>query len=80
MATARCPEEIEKLAKWDFEWTDSWSETKLSHYRWKSQKDGFVTYIADKLKIQNGFGAWKHARYTCDFDPVTKTVLNVSAL
>lgn len=79
-ATARCPEEIEKLAKWDFEWTDSWSETKLSHYRWKSQKDGFVTYIGDKLKMQNGFGAWKHVRYTCDFDPVTKTVLNVSAL
>ncbi|QXZ71883.1 hypothetical protein [Agrobacterium sp. S7/73] len=79
-ATARCPNEIEKLAKWDFEWTDSWSETKLSHYRWKSQKDGIVTYIGDKLKMQNGFGAWKHVRYTCDFDPVTKTVLDVSAL
>ncbi|HAU77755.1 MAG TPA: hypothetical protein DCW88_20195 [Agrobacterium sp.] len=78
-ATARCPDEIEKLAKWDFEWTDSWSETKLSHYRWKSQKQGLVTYIGDKLKMQNGFGAWKHVRYTCDFDPVTKTVLDVSA-
>ena len=79
-ATARCPDEIAKLAKWDFEWTDSWSEAKFSHYRWKSQKDGIVTYIGDKLKMQNGFGAWKHVRYTCDFDPVTKTVLNVSAL
>lgn len=78
-ATTYCPSVIQGLAKWDFEWTDGWTEPKFSRYRWKNQKKGIVTYIGDKLKLQNGFGAWKHVQYTCDFDPVSKTVLNVSA-
>lgn len=78
-ATTRCPDVIEKLAKWDFEWTDAWSEPKFSHYRWKDIDKGVVTYIGDKLKLQNGFGAWKHVTYTCDYDQTTQTVLDASA-
>ncbi|MBB3392057.1 hypothetical protein FHT82_004838 [Rhizobium sp. BK275] len=54
---ARRSAPIQKLAKWDFEWADSWSEPKFSKYRWKDQEHGIVTIIGDKLKLQNRFGA-----------------------
>jgi hypothetical protein len=72
-----CREPIERLAKWDFEWTDGWTEPKFSRYRWKDQKKGVVTIIGDKLKFQNGFGAWKRVTYSCDVDPVSNSVLTV---
>jgi hypothetical protein len=74
-----CREPIEKLAKWDFEWTDGWTEPKFSKYRWKDQKKGVVTIIGDKLKFQNGFGAWKRMTYSCDVEPTTNAVLSVQA-
>lgn len=71
---------VQSLAKWDYEWTDSWSEPKLERYRWKDKRKGIVTYIGTKIKFQNGFGAWKHMTYFCDFDPVAKIVVSASAL
>lgn len=78
VASFSCPPYIEKLAKFDFEWTDGWIEPKFGRYRWKDKEKGFVTLIGDKLKLQNGFGAWKHMQYTCDIDPITEQVLDVS--
>lgn len=77
VGTYSCIEPIQRLAKWDYEWTDSWSEPKFSKYRWKDQEHGIVTIIGDKLKLQNGFGAWKHVTYSCDVDPVSESVLSV---
>lgn len=77
-ATVRCPSAVESLAQWDYEWTDSWSEVKFDRYRWKDQKAGVVTFYGDKIKMQNGFGAWKHVSYSCDYDPISEKVLNAA--
>jgi len=30
------------------------------------KSEGIVTTIGDKIKMQNGFGAWQHMTYECD--------------
>ncbi len=77
VAMFSCPRLIERMAKYDYEWTDGFLDVKFSHYRWKDIENGIVTVIGDKIKFQNGFGAWSPMIYQCDVDPVTKTVLDV---
>jgi hypothetical protein len=78
-ATVYCKKYVERLAKFSFEWTDGMLEPKFSHFRWKDVKAGVVTYIGDKIKFQNGFGAWQNYVYECDFDPKTNQVVDVRA-
>jgi zinc ribbon protein len=78
-ATTRCRRQIERLAINNFEWVDHWYESKLSHYRWKDQQKQMITYLGDKIKYQNGFGAWTLSIYECDYDSNNKVVLDVRA-
>jgi hypothetical protein len=78
-ASVYCKGPVERLAKHDFEWTDGFLEPKFSHYRWKDKENGIVTHIGDKIKFQNGFGAWGHYTYECDLASDGKTVLDVRA-
>jgi hypothetical protein len=55
-------------------------EAKFSHFRWKNAENrdaGIVTYIGDKVKFQNGYGAWQRVTYECDFDPTGESVLDI---
>ena len=79
MAGAYCQTPIEKMAKYTHEWTDGFTTPRFSHYRWKDQSTGVVTYIGDQIKMQNGFGAWSHYTYECDFAPQNNLVLDVRA-
>lgn len=80
-AIVYCKNMIERMAKYDHQWLDdSWLVSTFSHYRWKSQRDGSVTYIGDKLKLQNGFSAWSNYVYSCDFDVNNDKVLDVQLL
>ena len=75
-----CSRPIERLAKNNFEWTDThWYEKKFDHIRWSDPSRKVVTYIGDKIKYQNGFGAWTYYTYECEFDTVNKKVLDVRA-
>lgn len=78
-ATIRCDGEVEKLAKYSHEWTDGILEAKFSHFRWKNKPAGIVTYIGDKIKFQNGFGAYQAYTYECDFDTIAKQAVAVRA-
>lgn len=78
-AAVRCQKPVESMAKYDFEWTDGWLEPKFSHFRWDNKGKLWVTYIGDKIKFQNGFGAWQRYRYECDFDTMNDVVLDVRA-
>ncbi len=71
------PRFIERMARYDYEWTDGFLDVKFSHYRWKDIENGIVTVIGDKIKFQNGFGAWSNMIYECDVNPATETVLDV---
>ena len=74
-----CQAPIEKLSKYTFEWTNGFTTPRFSHYRWKDQSKGLITYIGDEIKMQNGFGAWSHYTYECDFDPSQNLVLDIRA-
>jgi hypothetical protein len=78
-ASVRCPGEIERLPRFTMEWVDGWLEPKFSHFRWRDQEAGVVTYVGDRARFQNGFGAWQNVIYECDFDTQNDTVLNVRA-
>lgn len=75
-AEVRCPDRVERLATHSVHWRDG---TKMTHFRWKDKSAGIVTYLGDRAEFQNGFGAYTPVVYECDFDPATKTVLDVRA-
>ncbi|EIC20853.1 hypothetical protein Thi970DRAFT_04520 [Thiorhodovibrio frisius] len=79
MAGFRCDNHVERLAKYAFEWTDGFLEPKFSRFRWKSKESGVITYIGDKIRFQNGFGAWQNYVYECDLDPISEVVHDVRA-
>jgi len=78
-AASECKNHVERLAKYSYEWTDGIFEPKFSHFRWKNQEAGIITYIGDKIKFQNGFGAWQNYVYECDFDTNAKIPVSVKA-
>lgn len=78
-AAVRCDNHIEGLANYSHEWTDGLLDLKFSHFRWLDQPHGTVTYIGDKIKFQNGFGAWQNYVYECDYDPDGEAALAVRA-
>lgn len=69
---------IEKHAKYQFEWTDGFLDSKITHYRWHNQNRLTITYLGDKIKFQNGFSAWQNMIYQIDYDPLNEKLLNVS--
>jgi hypothetical protein len=71
-ADIACSPSIERLARYTSEWTHSFGVPKFSHYKWKDKAAGRVTYIGDKIRFQNGFGAWQDQMYMCEYDPATK--------
>ena len=74
-----CQDPIEKLAKNRAEWTDSHWHLKFNRFRWKDERQGVITYIGDKIKFQNGFGAWIFHTYECDYDTQNEMTLAVRA-
>jgi len=78
-ASFDCAPQIERLAKFDFEWTDGWLETKLSRFQWNNRDRGIVAYWGDKIKFQNGLGAWQIHSYKCIYDTLNEEVVEVTA-
>lgn len=78
-ASVDCRDPIERLSKYTYEWTDGWFEQKFSHFHWKDKSSGIITYIGDKIKFQNGFGAWQNSIYECDFDTNAQKPIAVRA-
>ena len=77
LATRPCQLEIEKLALYDYEWTDGWLGVKFDSFAWKDREAGTLAYRGSEIKFQNAFGAWRRASYWCDYAPNTQTVLDV---
>lgn len=77
-ASFDCKKGVERLAKYQFEWTDGWLETKFTR-RAPGKSPKSVIYIGDAIKLQNGFGAWQQYLYACEFDTSAKKVIDVSA-
>lgn len=72
-----CGRYIEDQALYSHEWTDGWAESKFS--RFATELDGkAIRYFGDKLKFQNGFGAWQRMSYSCLYDPINERVLDAN--
>ena len=74
IAAIYCDDAIERLAKYDFKWTDGAFGSKFSHFRWRDGHPGIITFVGDKIKLQNGFGAFAQHTYECDFDADNNSV------
>ena len=77
-AQVYCRPQIENLARYSYEWTDGWTESKFDRlivaFDHKS-----ILYQGSKVNFQNGFGAWQRMRYSCRYDPINELVLEVEA-
>lgn len=78
-ADVYCASSIERLAKYDHEWTDGWLSMKFSKFVWADKENRVMRYFGDKIKFQNGFGAWQPYSYYCDYDLDSKQVVDVGA-
>lgn len=74
MAALNCQPLIERMAKYTYEWTDGWLESKFPRLTWGNRKSGTLIYMGDKIRFQNGLGAWQNMSYKCEFDPIKETV------
>lgn len=78
-ASAACSPEIEKLAKYDYEWTDGWTGVRLARFSFSDKEAGTLNYYGDAIKFSNGYGAFQHHIYRCEYDPEKDEVLSVEA-
>lgn len=78
-ALLACKPAIQKLAKYDFEWTDGLATPAFAKLAWGDRKRGEIIYIGDEIKFQNGFGNFLKHKYACKFDPVSKAAMTASA-
>ena len=72
-----CAKAVEKEAKWDFEWLDGMFTFKFDRYKTTVETPGVLVVLGDKLKFQNGFGAWTRMNYSCHYDGPNERVLGV---
>ncbi|MCH7370747.1 hypothetical protein [Aeromonas sp. MR16] len=75
-----CIEAIPKIAKYKFEWTDSWSESKFDRTGWYDKSKRIVRISGDKATAQNGFGATKNITYYCIFNADTGEIIDLGFL
>jgi hypothetical protein len=78
-AVGPCRRSVERLAKYDFEWTDGLLGRKFSVYERHTDNPQIVTYSGDQIKFQNGFGAWQIMFYDCDYDTASGNVIEAHA-
>lgn len=76
-AASACEKLVERSAKYQFEWTSGFMSPKFTNYRWRDANQAQVTFYGDQIKMQNGFGAWQHMTYYCDYDTKSKAVLDL---
>ncbi|WP_051447541.1 hypothetical protein [Rhizobium leguminosarum] len=75
-ATKACSPQVERAAKNNFEWTDSFTAPKFPRAS-INDNGASITYVGDAIKMQNGFGAWVIMTYECDFDTVAGSAVAI---
>lgn len=78
-AQVYCGKQIERLAKFQARWSTGWTAPMFKRVKWKSEKEGVVTFIGDAIELQNGFGAWQPHIYFCSYNVRSKQVISVDA-
>ena len=76
-ADLKCARLVESWAKYDYEWTDGWTEKKFDLWGWADRDVGILRYTGEQIKFQNGFGAWQRMYYVCDYNTETEQAVAV---
>lgn len=69
---------LRQIAKHDFKWDDDATGmfgVKFGSYLPKVQRPGVITYMSDRAKLQNGFGAFTRITLYCVYDTNSDKVL-----
>ncbi|MCR9090869.1 MAG: zinc ribbon domain-containing protein [Proteobacteria bacterium] len=74
--TIACKPEIARRAQYQYEWTHGFLGQAFD--RFTVRDDGRIRAFGDKVKFQNGFGAWQNMSYSCTFDPEGNEVIAVT--
>lgn len=74
-ASEHCQQAVERKARYDYEWIDGWG-LKFPLTLPGKQSDSAI-YAGDRIKLQNGFGAWQRHTYLCEFDVKRERVVEV---
>ena len=72
-ATSKCKKLVESSAQYDHKW-DGWLVEKFPNASWIDYETGAFRISGNKVKFQNGFGAWQRMSYACEYDPHKKSV------
>jgi hypothetical protein len=76
---SRADDYLKTAAKYDYKWDDvGFFETKFDHFRLLVKSPGVLVMTTDKVKFQNGFGAFQRVDLSCDYDTQNKLVLGYS--
>jgi hypothetical protein len=78
-AEIECRQQVERLARIDFRWTDGLLEPKFPRYVVLNLKTRRIRYRGDAIQFQNSLGAFIRHVYECDFDATAGQVLEVRA-
>ena len=78
LGATHCQTAVEKMATYSHEWVDGMMDPKFSRYVWNDQDKGVITYVGDKIKLQNGFGAWQNYIYACNYDTINEFAVKVA--
>jgi len=74
-ASRVCSDAIERQARFDHRWQASRPDrftTAIVH-----DNGAEISYLGDELQLQNGFGAWLPASYSCRYDIESKVAVDV---
>jgi len=64
---------LRQSVKYDFAWDKTGLfEEKFDSYLRAVKSPGILTLVTNKVKIQNGFGAFEHVTLLCDYDTQAK--------
>lgn len=73
-----CAKAVEDSAKYEFKWTDGFTEPKFSSLSWHDRSRRLVTLYGHRAQAQNGFGAFKNIQYSCTYNADTGEVLSTN--
>lgn len=78
-ANVKCVRAVEEVALYDFKWMDSWYEMKFE-FVMRDKVTNFDSYATDKIRFQNGFGAWLRYVCVCVWDAFPEKIMGVECL
>lgn len=73
-----CQEAIEKVASYEVKWDDSFLSLAFTKAAWSIQEEGVIILMGDKVKFQNGHGAFQNMRYACTWSPANDAVIDIA--